>query len=388
MSRLYDTLHRELHRIAHERMYRLLLAVLPVVSFSFFALLFGAGVARNIPVAVVDEDQSALSRKVVTMIGETPTALVRYELQSMREAEAMVRRGEITGVVLIPAHFEKNILAMRPTSVESYISGANVTVNGLLSKDIQTAVQTYTAGVQLQVLQKQGLTERQAMAQLMPVRFDRHVLFNPYLNYSYYLSPAFMPMMLMIFVMMATLYAIGSELRNSTAAEWLATAGGSLTRALAGKLLPITVTMAFVGLAMLTIMLKVVGVPLNGSIAIVLVGTVLFIAAYQAIAILIAALLANLRLSLSIGGGYSVLAFTFSGLTFPIMAMWEPMQWVSRLFPFTFYTNLVVDQLLRGAPVHCSLRDLAALALFTVVPMLALPRLKQVCSEERFWGKR
>ena len=78
---------------------------------------------------------------------------------------------------------------------------------------------TFTAGIQLQVLMKQGLTQRQAMAQPMPVRFDKHVLFNPHINYGYYLSPSFMPMMLMIFVVMVTVFAIGTELKHATARE-------------------------------------------------------------------------------------------------------------------------------------------------------------------------
>ena len=90
---------------------------------------------------------------------------------------------------------------------------------------------------------------------------------------------------------------------------------------------------------------------------------------------------------LSIGGGYSVLAFTFSGLTFPIMAMWEPMQWVSRIFPFTFYTDLFVDQMLRGTPWVYSLPDLCWMSLFIVLPLLCLPRLKRVATEEKFWGR-
>ena len=72
------------------------------------------------------------------------------------------------------------------------------------------------------------------------------------------------------------------------------------------------------------------------------------------------AVLSNLRLALSLGGGYSVLAFTFSGLTFPIMAMWPAMRVVSRFFPFTYYTDVFVDQALRGAPVRCSLPTWAA----------------------------
>ena len=117
------------------------------------------------------------------------------------------------------------------------------------------------------------------------------------------------------------------------------------------------------------------------------IGTLLFILSYQSISVLIVSLLANLRLSLSIGGGYSVLAFTFSGLTFPIMAMWEPMQWVSKIFPFTFYTDIFVDQMLRGTPWVYSLPDLGYMMLFIVLPLLCLPRLKRVCTEEKFWGR-
>ena len=64
------------------------------------------------------------------------------------------------------------------------------------------------------------------MTQLMPVRFDRHVLFNPHINYGYYLSPSFMPMMLMIFVVMVTIFSIGTELKHATAREWMAAGNG------------------------------------------------------------------------------------------------------------------------------------------------------------------
>ena len=383
----YAVLRRELVRLTHQPMYFVLMLVLPVVSFAFFALLFNKGVARDIPIAVLDEDHTSLSRKVTQMIDATPTALVAYEIQDMNEGERLMREGRIMAIVQIPAFFEKNILSNSQTLLENYVSGTNITVNGLLSKDIQTAVTTFTAGIQLQLLTKQGLSEKQAMAQLMPVRFSRHVLFNPYINYGYYLSPSFMPMMLLIFVVMVTVFAIGTELKHATAREWLGTGNGSVAAALAGKVLPITAVMFLISLVMLVINFKIVGTPLNGSLAVILAGTLLFILSYQSISVLIVSLLANLRLSLSIGGGYSVLASTFSGLTFPIMAMWEPMQWVSKIFPFTFYTDIFVDQMLRGTPWVYSLPDLCYMSLFIVLPLLCLPRLKRVCTEEKFWGR-
>ena len=383
----WAVLQRELVRMTHQPMYLTLMLVLPLLSFAFFALLFNQGVARDIPIAILDEDHTTLSRKVAQMIDDTPTAMVAYDIQDIDEGERLMREGRVMAIVQIPAFFEKCILSNTQTHIENYVSGTNITVNGLLSKDIQTAVTTFSAGIQLQLLTKQGLTERQAMAQLMPVRFDRHVLFNPYINYGYYLSPSFLPMMLLIFVVLTTVFSIGTELKNATAREWLRTADDSVGAALLGKTLPVTVAMFLLSLVMFVIIFKVVGTPLNGSLAIILTGTLLFILSYQAISVLIVSLLANLRLSLSIGGGYSVLAFTFSGLTFPIMAMWEPMQWLSRLFPFTYYTDLFVDQMLRGAPVVCSLPDLGWMSLFVVLPLLCLPRLKRVCTEQKFWGR-
>lgn len=383
----YAVLHREVDRLVHQPMYIMLMFVLPIISFAFFAMLFEDGVARDIPIAVLDEDHSSLSRKVVQMIDDTPTALVAYEVQDMDEAARLMREGHIYAAVQIPAFFEKDILSSRQTHIESYVSGANVTVNGVVSKDIQTAVATFTAGIQIQVLTKQGMTERQAMAQLMPVRFDRHVLFNPYMNYGYYLSPSFIPMMLMIFTILTTIFAIGTELKTATAREWLATGGDSVSAALLGKMLPITAVMFTMSLVMLVIIFKIVGVPLNGSFGIMLVSGLLFVLSYQSIGVFIVSILSNLRLSLSIGGGYSVLAFTFSGLTFPIIAMWPAMQWLSRAFPFTYYTDIFVDQMLRGAPVVYSLPDMCYMSLFIVLPLLCLPRLRTICTEEKFWGR-
>ncbi len=382
-----QVVRRELRRIAHQPMYWMLMVVLPLISFAFFAVIFERGVARNIPIAVLDQDHTALSRKLTQMIDDTPTALISYEVQSMEEAERLMREGRISAVVEIPAFFEKNILSNTQTHIESSISGANITVNGLLSKDLQTVATTFQAGIQLQLLMKQGLTEKQAMAQIMPVRFVKHVLFNPYINYSYYLSPSFMPMMLMIFAMLVTIFAIGTELKHGTAREWLDTAGGSVLPALVGKMLPLVAMMLLMTLLMFVILFDIVGVPLNGSLAMLLTGCMLFVLAYMSIGVLIISVMSNLRMSLSLGGGYSVLAFTFSGLTFPMMAMYPWVRAFSKIFPFTYYTDLFIDQALRGAPIIDSVWDMGCIALFIVLPMLCLPRLREICTNEKYWGR-
>ena len=172
LHNMWAVVRREAQRLVRQPMYLVLMFVLPLVSFAFFALLFEKGVARDIPIALLDEDHSSLSRTVTQMIDATPTAWIAYEIQDMDEGERLMREGKAMAIVQIPAFFEKNILNNRQTHIENYVTGTNITVNGLLSKDIQTAVTTFTAGIQLQLLTKQGLTQRQAISHLMPVRFD------------------------------------------------------------------------------------------------------------------------------------------------------------------------------------------------------------------------
>lgn len=381
-------LRREWGRIRKYPIYPTLMIILPVISFLFFAAVFGEGTPRDMPIAVLDEDHSPLSRQLASMIDATPAAMVSYDIQDMEQGERMMREGKIEAIVYIPRNFEKDIYSNSPTRVGAYVNGTNIAVNGFLGKDLQTTVTTFSTGIQIQTLMKKGLSEKQAYNQAMPIYFDRHLLFNPWVNYGYFLMPSFMPMMLLIFTILLTVFAIGSELKNATAGEWMAAADGEIWPALIGKMIPYTGAMFLMSLLMNTIMYKWVGVPLNGSAALLILAGFLFVLSYQSIGVLIISVLSNLRLSLSIAGGYSVLAFTFSGLTFPLMAMDWYVVAFSRIFPFTFYTDVFIDQAMRGAPVIYSIHDLGWMTVvFILLPLLCLPRLKKIATNETYWRR-
>ena len=117
------------------------------------------------------------------------------------------------------------------------------------------------------------------------------------------------------------------------------------------------------------------------------VGTAVLIVAYQAVALFVVALTASFRLSLSLGGGYSVLAFTFSGVTFPTMAMLAWVQPFTMLFPYTYFMRLYIDQAVRGSAWWLSMQDISAMLLFCLLPLLVLGRLKRVAINRKFWGR-
>ena len=227
----------------------------------------------------------------------------------------------------------------------------------------------------------------EAMAQAMPIVFSTYALFNPWLNYAYYVAPCFCVMILIIASMLSTIYAVGSELRYGTSVEWLRSANGSLVGAIVGKLAPATLFLWLLAMVAGELIFGLFGAPMRGSWVVLAVGTAVLIVAYQAVALFVVALTASFRLSLSLGGGYSVLAFTFSGVTFPTMAMLAWVQPFTMLFPYTYFMRLYIDQAVRGSAWWLSMQDISAMLLFCLLPLLVLGRLKRVAINRKFWGR-
>ncbi|MBQ5647920.1 MAG: ABC transporter permease [Alistipes sp.] len=378
---------REIARIFSSREYRMVLWWLPLSIILFFAIFFSQEVVGTLPVAVVDEDNSHLSRRFVSMLYATHEVADIHEFADMAEARARLLGGEVVGVVEIPDNFSKNILSGVTTEVVYYDSGTNVSTSSLSAKGVQTAVTTFGVGVALQRAEIAGAMPDEAMAQAMPIAFSTYGLFNPWLNYAYYVAPCFWVMILIIASMLSTIYAVGSELRGGTTLEWLRSANGSLLGALIGKLVPATLLLWLLAAVVGVMIFGVYGAPMQGEWWLLILGTMVLIVAYQAVALFFVAITASFRLSLSLGGGYSVLAFTFSGVTFPTMAMFSAVQPFTKLFPYTYFMELYIDQAVRGSAWWQSLWTVAAMLLFLLLPLLVFGRLREVVIKRKFWGR-
>ena len=387
LSGVTATARREVGRIASNGEYRSVVIWLPLGVILFFAIFFSQEVVGSLPVAVVDEDNSYLSRRLVSMLYATHETALAEGVADMAEARAKLLAGDVVGVVEIPTNFSENLLSGVTTAVRYYDSGTNISTSSLSSKGVQTAVSSFGIGVALQRAEMEGAMPDEAMAQAMPIGFSTYALFNPWLNYAYYVAPCFWVMILIIASMLSTIYAVGSELRYDTSVEWLRSANGSLVGAIAGKLAPATLFLWLLAMVVGELIFGLFGAPMRGSWVVLAVGTAVLIVAYQAVALFVVALTASFRLSLSLGGGYSVLAFTFSGVTFPTMAMLAWVQPFTMLFPYTYFMRLYIDQAVRGSAWWLSMQDISAMLLFCLLPLLVLGRLKRVAINRKFWGR-
>jgi ABC-2 type transport system permease protein len=381
-------LARELRRIAHRPLEPLLLGGLPALALGFTYAIFSSGLPRDLPVAVVDQDHSRLSRQLVRMIDATPAVRVAERPADPVAAQELVLSGRVYAWLQLPAGLERDLKRGQAAPVVAYTNAQLLVPASLVRRDLLAATGSLSAGLELRRLRATGETGESAAVRFEPVRADSHALYNPQLNYVSYIFVALFPTLLHVFVLLAAVNSVGSELREGTASEWLATAGGSLTRALVGKLLPGTAVFAAVaGLAM-GLLFGVVGVPMRGSRAVLVAGTLLFILAYQAIGVLLVAVCANLRLATSVAAFLASPAFAYAGITFPTAGMPAVARAWGALLPLTHYLKLLVDQAMKGAPAAVSATALGGLLAFLVVaPALGWGRLRRVVSEPAFWGR-
>jgi len=378
---------REIDRMTGSTIYLFTTLIGPLISFVILLSIFSDGVPRNLPVGIVDLDHSNLSRKITMWIGASPEAEIAMHFPNQKEAYRQMEQGKLDAIVIIPEGTEKSILKGSSQSIPVFISNANMLKGGFLQKGIYKSLATLSGGIKLQMAVKSGLPERQAKAKIQPVKLQQHVLFNPFGNYSYFLLSALLPLMIVLFTLLSGVYAIGVEVKEGTGPEWLEHSGGSLIVALAGKLLPYNILMFINAMVMNVILFVQMGTPLHGSFAFLMISELYLIMTYQMLAVLLMALTANLRLGLSLASAYSMMALTFSGLTFPQFSMPLAAQIFSYFFPFTYWIQIFISQAMRGESIVHALIPLASFLPFIFLAVMFLPRMKRLLKEEKYWGK-
>lgn len=383
---LFSVFEREFRWILREPSFILMTIVLPLLMFFLFISMFSAGVPRDIPIGIYDADKSNLSRELTRRIDAVASVKITANVTSLEEGKRLITQGKIYGLVYIQKGFEKNMLRGLSSQVIHYYNNENQLVGGTLYKDITNTIRIFSGEILHNNLLKSKLSESQAEAVVEPIRVNAHVLFNPYTNYMYYLLSGILPTMLQFFIILCTIYSIGIEIKKGTIAEAMEYGGGNIIKVLSGKLLPYTIIFSLMGMLMLSLMFKYLKFPLQGNIHIIIVSTIIFVLAYQAVGLFYIALGGNILKSLLSAAFYASSAFTFTGITYPMVTMYWPAQLWGKLLPLTHYLNIIVEQALRGTPVDITFKSVFYLTLFLLLPFFLLPRFRQLFTDESLWG--
>lgn len=373
---IIPVLKRELKKMVSRPIYIMMTVIIPLIVILFFSTFLNKGMPSDLPIAVVDLDYSSTSRQITRHLEAGQTCEIKYKLSSFEEAKDKMQRENIYAFVLIPKNFQADLLSGKSPKIIFYTEYAHYLAGSATMKEINTILVTLSSGINLKMRQAKGEEVNNAMANIQPIRIDSHLIGNPLMNYSYYLSSIIMPGLIFLMSLISCIYTIGVELKFETSRHWLITSGGSMPKALLGKLLPYTFIYSVMLIFSYFIMSSVLGFETKGNIMLMFLGGILTIISYQAIGIFIIGVLPMLRDALSIGAFYGVLGFTLAGFTYPNFAMLPAVKPYTFLYPLTQYYNLYSNIQINGLTLSESYMPFIMLIAYCLIPIFVISRLK------------
>lgn len=372
-----DVFRREIRRMGSRPAYLVGMVVVPLVVALFFLTLLGVGLPQRIPNAVVDLDQSSMSRQVRRTLATSQLVEITKDAESYEQALDLVRRGEVYGFFVIPANFERDALSGRTPTLE-YFSNMTYFVPGTLTfKGFKTVAVTTSGGLARNTLVSLGVDPQQIGSLLQPVVVDINPLNNPWMNYSIYMSPSFTMATFVLMIMIMTVMSIAGEIKQGTSVEWMKAARGRMTTALAGKMLPHTLVYMAIGFGILAMFFAWQHFPVNGNLWWLFLATFLVIIASQFFALMVCCIVPNPRLAFSLVSLFGVLSYSFTGFSMPVPSMYGAIAVFSWLAPVRYWYLIFIENILNGYPIYYCRWYFAALAGFCVLPWLLVKRLKK-----------
>lgn len=349
-----------------------------VVSFCavFFLTFLGDGLPHDIPIGVVDEDNSSVSRMFVrnldaTQLGKT----VRFD--TFPEARLAMQKGEIYAVCILPKGMYSDIGSFRRPTFTYYINGMYFLGGSLAYKDLLTIINLANGAAHRKFLRAKGWDDRKIMNFIKPIEVDTHQIGNAYTSYNYYLSNMMLPAILEMVIVILMIYALGSELKYGTSRHLLRTGGGSIVTVLGGKIIVYTTLFTAIGMSLVFLLYDWLHFPIAGSVWNMFPAMFLLVMASEAVGIFIIGLLPVPRLALSIGALYSVLAISFTGFTLPVEAMPAAIRGLAQAFPLRHYYMIFTDEVILGSGFAAWWPEAIHLFLFQFLPLAVMIRLKK-----------
>ena len=360
------------------------MVIFPVLVLVFFTSMMKSGVPQDLPIAVVDQDNTSTTRSLIRTLDAFQSSEVVAHYSNPAEARNAIQRNQIYGFLYIPKGTTDGLLSQRQPKISFYYSNTTLSAGGMVYKDLKTIATLGSAAVGKATMQAKGFTDEQIMAFLQPIKVDAHLLNNPWVSYNSYLSTFFIPGCILLFVFLITPYSIGTELKFNRSKEWIAMADGNMFVALTGKLLPQFLIFAVIMFGHYYYTFGVLHFPHpGGALPIALLG-ILSVLAAQGLRAFFFGLLPSLRMSMSISSLWAVLSFTTGGGAFPVFAMDTPIEALSYLFPMRHYYMIYQICVFNGYSLSYAWLYVVFLVAFACLPMLVLNRIRKAMIEYEY----
>lgn len=373
---LYHVAMRELLILRRNHIYLFCMVVFPLLVILFFTSLMEDGLPTEMPVGVVDLDNTSTTRSMIRRLDGFQMSQVVAHYPNVSEARRAVQRGDIYGFLYIPKGTTDELLSSRQPKISYYYTNTTLAAGALIMKDMKTISTLGSAAVGQATMRAKGYTDQQIQTLLQPIRIDLHQIANPWTSYNVYLSTMIVPGLIMLFIFLISAYSLGTELKFDSGKEWMQLADNNVMVAIIGKFLPQTIIWLAITYGYEWYVFYHLGFPHLGSPWMLVILGLMQVLASQGFGIFAFGLMPSLRMSMSVCSLWAVLSISMAGSAFPVMGMDGALQALSWLFPLRHYYMIYQICVFNGFPLLEAWFHFAALAAFLLLPWMVLKKIK------------
>ncbi|MGC1378727.1 MAG: ABC transporter permease [Anaerolineales bacterium] len=333
--------------------------------------LFGYAVSLtvyHIPTALVNQSRDAESRDFIQALVNSQYFDIVQSLQSEQDAMYAIDAGQVKAAIIIPPNFsadlkrgEANVLVLLDGSdsfsVQSGYNAASI------------IAQNYSMNITTQEIDRAGTgAGAAAQAGKLPITNSIQVLYNPDLRDLWFILPAIIGMILQSLAVVLSAMAIVREREAGTLEQLLATPIRPLEMIL-GKMIPLLLLCLLMIAIVLGLGVFWFGVPFQGSLALYLWLSLLFITSSLGLGLLISVIAKTQKQTQQITQMLMLFSMLLTGLVYPRNAMPLIPQWIGDLIPLTYFIRISRGIITKGVGLSFFWSDALVLLLYSVAMM-------------------
>lgn len=341
--------------------------VVPVFWCLAVVAVFATGLMRNIPVGLVDYDNSAESRDLIRSLDAVASVdFVNYE--NPQAATADLATGNIYALFVIGHNWsEKTSSSRSDSALELFLNKSYYAIATTVETDLKLALSQIQIGQMLEAASVVGGGFAGNKERLAVLDADILIAGNPALNFKAYLLTTILPGVLALGAILTCVGSLTREWRLKTVHQVVETYS-HLTGFLLGRMSFWLVLYSLMGLTYLAWFTGWEGWGVQGSLAAWALGIVLFFASMPALAMLYTSLSPSWIIAMSVAIGTTAPIFPFTGFSFPLDSMDAAAQLLAQFLPLTWYLRLHSSQWVLGSELSHTIYLLSMLSLFVIIP--------------------
>lgn len=332
-----------------------------LVAFLVWAAL-SQSIARDLPVGVVDNDQSRLSSQMLVNVDATDTLTLSHQYENVSQAKEALQTGEIYAYLYVPVDFEKQVLLNHSPQVSVFYNSQTMLVGKSINTAVRKAVGTFDATVGVgRTLSKGDTTTLSALGQTVSVQTQLRSLFNSNNNYSQFLLSAVVPAVWQIVIVVGTILTLAMFRRQQSIAHWLCLDNIAQLLSRLSLYIPLYWIQ---GIGFSLWFYKLLDWPFSGSLFSLAITQLFFVVSAMCVGILLFLLTMSEVRSMSMAAAFTAPSFAFMGVTFPVSDMPVLAQFWRWIIPASHYMEAQISQSAYGASLLHSLSLTAPMAIY------------------------